>query len=383
MTTESENPEQIEREIEKDRDALRQTLDSLQDEFSLDGLSRRLSSTVREHGSEWVGSASDAARANPVALALTGVGLAWLIFGRGYDPTHTAQHYYARRDTHHDDDDHRRTDYREHDHDTRPERATTRVTTYPPTPAARTRPASWTGYGETRNLGSSNTSSSLHSGSHKDESSMTDHMKDRARHLRERLSEGTEGFSDEARRRVEGARRKALDASDAASRRFNQSSRAVSEGYDTQPLLFGAASFLLGAGLAALLPRTAREDEMMGSYSDQLFHEAESIFEEEKARVQAAVSAGMDEAKSAVSNVTDAAEKELSKDRGDSGSTSGSTSASGSTGSSSGSSSASSTGGMSSGSTGSGTVSSSTASGAGRSSTPGGAGSTTGGGTRT
>nr|WP_111298418.1 DUF3618 domain-containing protein [Paracoccus saliphilus] len=374
MTTESDNPEQLEREIEADRDALRQTLDSLQDEFSLDGLSRRLSSTMREHGSEWVGSASDAARANPVALALTGVGLAWLIFGRGYDPTHTAQHYYARRSSH---DDHRRS-YPDHDDDHEPhaERTTTRVTTYPPTPATRTRPASWTGYGETRDAGSS----SLHSGSQKDESSMTDNMKDRARHLRERLSEGTEGFSDEARRRVEGARRRALEASDSASRRFDQSSRAVSEGYDAQPLLFGAASFLLGAGLAALLPRTERENEMMGSYSDQLFHEAEAIFEEEKARVQAAVSAGVDEAKASVSNVTNAAEKELSKDRHDSGATSDSSKAS-STGSSSGS-------GSTTGATGSSSRSSSvsggtgTSSGTGSSSGSGSTGSTSGSGTR-
>lgn len=342
MTTESDNPEQIEREIERDRDALRQTLDSLQDEFSLDGLSRRLSSTVREHGSEWVGSASDAARANPVALALTGVGLAWLIFGRGYDPTHTAQHYYARRGS--NDEQPRSRSIPKHEPTPHAERTTTRVTAYPPTPAVPARPASWTGYGETRDAGSS----SLHSGSQKDDTSMTDNLKERARHLRDRLSEGTEGFSDEARRRVEMARRRALDASDSASRRFDQGSRVVSEGYDAQPLLFGAASFLLGAGLAALLPRTERENELMGSYSDQLFHEAEAVFQEEKARVQAAVSAGMDEAKSAVSNVadeaksgmsnvTDAAEKELAKDRGDSSATSGSRSTtSGGTGSTSG-----------------------------------------------
>ena len=35
----------------------------------------------------------------------------------------------------------------------------------------------------------------------------------------------------------------------------------------------------IGAGLACLLPRTRQEDELMGSYSDELFHEAERIFE--------------------------------------------------------------------------------------------------------
>ena len=79
------NPDQIEREIEKDREALRRTLDDLQGELSLDGLSRRLTGSVRKNGAEWVEAASYAARANPIALGLTGIGLAWMIFGRGQD----------------------------------------------------------------------------------------------------------------------------------------------------------------------------------------------------------------------------------------------------------------------------------------------------------
>ena len=91
MTNEADSPERIEREIEHDRDALRRTLTDLQGELSLDGFTRRVSDQLRDHGGEWANSAAHAARANPVALALTGVGLAWLIFGRGYDPTHQSR----------------------------------------------------------------------------------------------------------------------------------------------------------------------------------------------------------------------------------------------------------------------------------------------------
>ncbi len=53
MTHDADNPDHIEREIEKDRDALRRTLNDLQDELSLDGLSRRLTGSVRRNGAEW------------------------------------------------------------------------------------------------------------------------------------------------------------------------------------------------------------------------------------------------------------------------------------------------------------------------------------------
>jgi len=124
-------------------------------------------------------------------------------------------------------------------------------------------------------------------------------------------------------------------------------SRTVSDGYDREPLLFGAAALAVGAGLACLLPRTRQEDELLGSYSDRLFHEAESIFEEEKARVQGVVSAGLSEAKSAAAQVTSTVKDELGKNLDNN---------SGSGGSSG--------GGSSSGTSGSGTSGSSTSSGA-------------------
>ena len=111
---------------------------------------------------------------------------------------------------------------------------------------------------------------------------------------------------------MQDARHRAIRARDSASRRFNESSRSVSDGYEAEPLIFGAAAFLVGAGLATLLPRTRREEELFGSYSQHLFEEAEAIYEEEKAKVRRAVDAGMEEAKSSVSDVKNAAADELS-----------------------------------------------------------------------
>ncbi|WP_265499752.1 DUF3618 domain-containing protein [Paracoccus beibuensis] len=351
MTNDSESPEQIEREIERDRNALRDTLNELQDELSWDGLSRRVSAQVREHGSEWANAASDAARSNPVALALTGVGLAWMIFGRGYDPTHRAMHSRHQpsrpryrgpvsTDTGHAEGQSfvspssygRATTSGPHADS--PGLAPSGMSASPSGVATSsgmtTSSGAGTSSGMTTSSGMATSSgaahrsepswarrtisrarSRLHDTVHQ-ESSMTDHMKDRARQMRDRLSEGTEGFSEEARRRVQDARHRAIRARDAAGRRFNDSSRTVSEGYEAEPLIFGAAAFLVGAGLATLLPRTRREEELFGSYSEHLFEEAEAIYEEEKTKIQRAVNAGMEEAKSSVSDVKNAAAEEMS-----------------------------------------------------------------------
>lgn len=308
MTNETDNPERLEREIEQDRNALRRTLDDLQDELSLDGFARRLTDKFRENGSEWANTASHAARSNPVALALTGVGLAWLIFGRGYDPTHRATDYRPIRRS------------RDWDRPAEPYAVSTSRSDMAgsggtgSSSSAASRPGRWDSTASgTQHRGSD--SGSGHGG-------MTDTLRQKAHDwkdrisdgtssLHDRLSEGTEGLGEEARRRVYDARRRAVEARDSAARRLRESSRTVSRGYDSEPLVFGAAAAAIGAGLACLLPRTRQEDEMLGSYSDQLFHEAESIFEEEKAKVQNAVSAGLEEAKTAAAQVTAAAKKEL------------------------------------------------------------------------
>lgn len=322
MTNEKDAPERIEREIEQDRDALRRTLDDLQDELSLDGFARRLTDKLRQNGSEWANTASDAARSNPVALALTGVGLAWLIFGRGYDPTHRVVDHRSRRRS------------SEWDRTLEPYRVSPTGTDADGTgnigirPVPSSRRGGWsatgTSLGSDRGSGGSSKLGSMTEELRQKERDWKDHISNGTSSLYNRLSEGTEGLSEEARRRVYDARRRAVDAQDSAARRLRESSRTVSKGYDSEPLFFGAAAAAIGAGLACLLPRTQQEDQLLGSYSDQLFHEAESIFEEEKAKMQNALSAGLDEAKSAAAQVTAAAKKELTEgDSGNSGPSSG------------------------------------------------------------
>lgn len=72
---------QIEREIEAERSALSESLDRLQDQFAPERIVGAVSDHLRRNGGEMARSVGRAAKENPLALALTGVGLAWLIAG--------------------------------------------------------------------------------------------------------------------------------------------------------------------------------------------------------------------------------------------------------------------------------------------------------------
>ncbi|KIN65855.1 hypothetical protein Z945_902 [Sulfitobacter noctilucae] len=83
MTNEHRSSEEIEREIERERAGLTNTLDELQNRFSVDTVVRQVSEQFRANGGDIARSVSRSVKENPVALALTGVGLAWMIFGSG------------------------------------------------------------------------------------------------------------------------------------------------------------------------------------------------------------------------------------------------------------------------------------------------------------
>ena len=95
MTNDTRSPEEIEREIERERAGLTNTLNDLQDKFSVETIARQFSDQFREHGGDIGRSVSDAVKRNPVALALTGVGLAWLMMG---DKTGSGDRYDRNRD---------------------------------------------------------------------------------------------------------------------------------------------------------------------------------------------------------------------------------------------------------------------------------------------
>lgn len=347
MTNDNRTPEEIEREIERERAGLTSTLDDLQNKFSVETIARQFSDQFREHGGDIGRSVTDAVKRNPIALALTGAGLAWLMAGDrassrdrvgtrdSYDhrdPRNRAN-YYGDRDDHsglpvaaqqhgvipagqrrdlgpqpgdpskpyysgevarsgdvpswarHDDDDTPGLAQRAGD---AASRAGDRVSG-----AASNAGSTVAGKAKGAAGAVSDAGHSVASGARDFASSTAD----RAAQLRRRLSEGTEELSDHARERVIAARESAVRArASAASYGREGRDRAV-DIFEEQPLVVGALALAVGAAIGAALPRSRTEDRYMGQHRDQLMADAERIFAEEKSKLGKVAQAASDEAK--------------------------------------------------------------------------------------
>ena len=347
MNSHPRTPEEIEREIEHERAGLTSALDDLQDKLSLDGIIRQVSTQFRDHGGEIGTALSKSIKQNPLALVVTGAGLAWLMMGNREAPT---------RSRFTDDRDGNREFARRAPDLPSQDRSSTRTHLSGSN-------SSWQLPGSLRaNPYWARRSAPIVSGEHKsadDQDGMTDKAReaygtvsgkasqaydsasdqagdmadtakdlyhtasekasDWADGLRARLAEGTEMLEHEARERVIAARHKAMMARDEALDRVRAGRDRASDMFDHQPLIAGAIALVVGAAIGAALPRTRTEDDAFGHQSDALMHEAEEIFAEEKAKLARVAKAAGAEAKSAAGDMqqtaVDAARSMASKAR--------------------------------------------------------------------
>ncbi len=354
MTSDTRSPDEIEREIERERSELSHTLDDLRDKFSVDSIARQFSAQFREHGGDIGRSVADAVKRNPVALALTGVGLAWLMMGDGPGFRHGNDRRYGRVDhDEHSDYDRVASAGRAGgnvSHMPRPQERPLGSATGDPRPyrAGQSPGAdhvpSWARPGERDDDNQPGATSRLRDSANRTKDSVSDaaratgtkvsdNVKDAsgavsqagrstmegARNLastasskagafRERLAEGTENLSEEARNRVIAARERAIEARDAAMAYGRRGRDRAADLYEEQPLIAGALALAIGAAIGAALPRSRAEDQYFGDYSDNLIHEAERIYEEEKAKLSRVAGAATDEAKKIAEETKQAAD---------------------------------------------------------------------------
>lgn len=306
----------IERGLERDRAGLADTLDDLRDKFSLDAIFRQATDQFREHGGDIGASVSRAVKDNPMALALTGVGLAWLIFGdtsgkakqsghdRGYDATDRMRGHGVGRPL---------------DNAVYGRSATMTGAT-----GAGNIPLWARDVDEPHSVADAHQRGSDHDGLGARASDAAVAVRDGAAHaaattrdrassLWDRLAEGTEQLSEEGRDRVIAARERVHHARGVAMDRARKGQDSAADMFDEQPLIAGMLALAVGAAIAAALPRTAYEDDRIGAQSDELFHEAERIFAEEREKIGAVIGAAMDEARDIASetgsSVQDAAQR--------------------------------------------------------------------------
>ena len=115
--------------------------------------------------------------------------------------------------------------------------------------------------------------------------------------MRDNMMEGTDDMDDHGKDRVAQARAKAYAAQAWAEEKARNARRGAGDFFVEQPLVTGAIAVAVGAAIGGMLPRTRREDEAFGAYRDQLFADAEQVFQQERQRMEAAALAAVDEAK--------------------------------------------------------------------------------------
>jgi hypothetical protein len=310
---------EIEREIEEERAGLARSLDDLQRQFTPEAVMNTATDYFRRND---IGrTLARQVRDNPLAVAVTGIGLAWLIFGS--NRTNAASHHY--HDVGRDDPDYdaafgRETGYGVDDtpfrrdpeprigYDDRDYDAAPGHLAEPPVDGFEERVERADG-ARGRDEFTMNADHGLRDAEvHSDEPSNYDRARAKASsartkvyaksaEMRARMSEGTEHMSEQARARVMRARRKAAEAQREMERRFGEYKASGRSAFDDQPLVAGLIALGIGAAIGAALPRTRREDEMLGAYRDRALDEANRIFQEESGKLRAVAEAAIDEAR--------------------------------------------------------------------------------------
>lgn len=291
MAETTQTADHIEHEIERERSALRATLDEVTRRLTGADLTGTVQETVRSVGEDIGHRLPQTVRRNPIPAAMIAAGAGWLIWsalkgrddhghaGAGQGNAFGFQRGQGTRDI--EPGHAREEDPRGNAYGYVNQRAHHPAYTGETDPMAR-REHDGEGWGE--------------------------RLQDNAEALRDWLAEGTETLSDAARERIATARRRALDAQVKLERAARE---RITETIDDRPLLVGAIGFVAGLVAGALLPATRREDETIGAWRDRMFDEAERVFHEEKQKAAQVVQAAAEEGRRAVGEALDQASDRL------------------------------------------------------------------------
>jgi hypothetical protein len=273
--------EEIQRDIERTRAEMGETLDAIRDKLSPgEILDQALSyfksnrsgngSKMGETASQWASDLGDTLKHNPVPVALIGAGLAWLMMG-GSRRTVRAESHSTRYD---------RYDAQIYDAYDMP------VST-PGTPAVSS--------GMREHGGPAPLSTPQERSRQESSSSMRERAGEMTSGVQERVSDMAAGARDRIGHMASSTRHRLSDSADRlrhqASRQGGKTQETFNYLRDEQPLVLGALGFALGAALGAGLPPTQREDELMGESRDQVIHRAQQMGEEQLEKAKHVASA--------------------------------------------------------------------------------------------
>ncbi len=306
--TEHSDPRKIEADIERDRAALGSALDTLQDRMSVDNLASQALGMVKTNAQAYTKAIDDAVRANPLALALTGVGLAWLIFGGRKAP--------GKRKA-------------------APESLMQWEDDGGPVTAVGSIDTDWSHKTDALRRAASATlrkieneardaATAVGDGLAAGTATMRDFAAERAAvvadfaaGLQRSFGEGLGGLSEAAQTKIASAREAAYGARIKAENAMHAGTRQAGRVIEDHPMVSGAIALGLGAALAAALPRTQTEDSTLGLQRDKLMDAAARLLADERERATKLASDVSQDLKSAAKGTADAVADTLTRNATD------------------------------------------------------------------
>lgn len=226
----------LERDAARERQNLAQSLDALSGAMSPDNIQNHASALAQSYGGDLGNQAWGAAKQNPAAFALVGAGLSLLLSGTG----------------------------------SRPEASAPQPTLVPTKEAYEGFDARVAAADEKM------TQEAL--------TMQSDDNASRAAWLREKMNEGLDALSPEARKRVLDARTTAMRAQEKVEAQARATAKKSQTFLHDQPLAVGAIALGLGALIGAVLPSTRREDDLLGAHRDAVMAQARATLNDEIAK---------------------------------------------------------------------------------------------------
>ena len=247
-------PEEIESDIERTRTEVSSTIDAIQNKLTPSQLMDQAVAYARTSlPADFGANLSNAVRDNPVPVALVGIGIAWLIAsGRNSDGQARQRRHAALYDE----------------------------------PSATTYSSGIETEGA--HEGALHRAGSSIAGTGRD-------LKEKASDIGHRISDRTASVTGRAREMGHGARERVGQISERSRQGYYRTKDSFSRMVDEEPLLLGALGIAVGTILGAVLPRTRREDEMMGETRDTLVERAKGTVREQAATVKDSVQRVMEE----------------------------------------------------------------------------------------
>ncbi|MDG3042788.1 DUF3618 domain-containing protein [Roseicyclus marinus] len=287
MPNDTRTPDDIERDIVTERAEMRDTFRDLQKKFSVETILNDITDMARDQGGELGRRVSQTVGRNPAAIAVIGMGLAWLFLGKDRsegqrDEQHRSPQSSRRKADH---------DWSNGGHATESDPSWYGKTDALPDSDAQSLARGRVGRSADRGDTSDGILGRVRDAAETAGDGMSDaagNWRDKTLDLTARLSHGLEDLSGEAKSRVVAARRAAHEVRVSSEAMMHKGMRRASTLFEDQPLVVGALAVAAGAAVGAMLPHTRVEDNTMGESRDRLFDEAEAVFREERDKAMAA-----------------------------------------------------------------------------------------------